>query len=175
MTYRSVAVVLCAFVALTAHAFQKSGLGAKMDDRRTQDLAAIEKLHSWEIAATLSTDTAALTELFTDDGVRLHQGEPDDIGNQAIRATNERQKAAHPELRVVRYVPETKELTVTDGWAFEWGYFSGSYVESPGGEVKRIRGKRLVVLKKLPDGSWKCARAMGGVVSGELPSLNPSE
>ena len=166
MTHRSGAVVLCAFVALTAHVFQGSGLGAKMDDAH-KDLAAIEKLHSQEIAATLSRDTAALTELFTDDGVRLQQGEPDDIGKQAIRATNERQKAAHPELRVVSYVPETKELTVTDGWAFEWGYFSGNYVESPGGEVKRIRGKKLMVLKKQPDGSWKCARGM--VV------VNPSE
>ena len=27
-----------------------------------------------------------------------------------------------------------------------------------------------MVLKKLPDGSWKAARAMGGVASGELPS-----
>ncbi len=124
MTHRSVAVVLCAFVALTAHVFQGSGLGVKMDDAQTQDLAAIEKLHSQDIAATLARDTEALTELFTDDGVRLQQGEPDDIGKRAIRATNERQKAASPELRVLSYVPETKELTVTDGWAFEWGYFT---------------------------------------------------
>jgi hypothetical protein len=115
MTLRSVAVVLCAFVALTAHVFQGSGLSAKMDDAHTQDLAAIEKLHSQDIAATLSRDTAALTELFIDDGVRLQQGEPDDIGKQAIRATNERQKAGTPQLRVLSYAPETKELTVTDG------------------------------------------------------------
>jgi ketosteroid isomerase-like protein len=82
------------------------------------------------------------------------------IGKEAIRATNERFKAATPELRVLSYVPETKDLTVTDGWAFEWGYFTASYVESPGGEVKRFRGKRLMVLKKQPDGSWKCARLM---------------
>ena len=141
-----------------------------MDDAHTQDLSAIEKWHSQDIAATLSRDTAALTELWTDDAVRFGQGEPDDIGKEAIRATNERQKAATPELRVLSYVPETKDLTVADGWAFEWGYFTGSYVESPGGEVKRIRGKVLMVLKKLPDGNWKCARLAGGVVSGELPS-----
>jgi uncharacterized protein (TIGR02246 family) len=140
-----------------------TGLSAKIADAHAQDLAAIEKLHSQDIAATLSRDTAALTELNTDDGVRLGPGEPDDIGKQAIRATNERQKAATPELRVLSYVPETKELTVTDGWAFEWGYFTASYVESPGGEVKRVRGKRLMVLKRQPDGSWKSARAMGVV------------
>jgi hypothetical protein len=28
----------------------------------------------------------------------------------------------------------------------------GAYVEAPGGEVKQIRGARLMVLKKMPDG-----------------------
>jgi uncharacterized protein (TIGR02246 family) len=167
MTHRSVAVVLCAFVALTALVFQGCGVGVKMDDAHTQDVAAIEKLLTQDIAATVSRDTAALTDLWTDDAVRLQQGEPDDIGKQAIRATNERFKAATPELRVLSYVPENKELTVTDGWAFVWGYFTASYEESPGGEVKHVRGKRLMVLKKRPDGSWKCARAMA--------VMNPSE
>ena len=167
MTHRSVAVVLCAFGALAAQLFQGCGLGVKMDDAHTQDVAAIKKWLSQDIAATLSRDMAALTELNTDDAVRLQQGEPDDIGKEAIRATNERLKAATPDLRVLSYVPETKDLTVPDGWAFEWGYFTGSYVESRGGEVKRVRGKRLMVLKKQPDGSWKCARLMS--------VMNPSE
>jgi uncharacterized protein (TIGR02246 family) len=168
MTLRSVAVVLCAFGAgaLTAHVYGIS-LGVKMDDAHTQDLAAIGRLLSQDIAATVSRDTPALTDLWTDDAVRLQEGEPDDIGRQAIRATNERFQAATPELRVLSYVPENKEVTVTDGWAFVWGYFTASYVESPGGEVKRFRGKRLMVLKKQRDGSWKCARAMA--------VMNPSE
>ena len=44
---------------------------------------------------------------------------------------------------MLTYVPETKDLTILDGWAVEWGYFTGSYVESPGGEPKQIRGTRL--------------------------------
>ena len=167
MTRRSVTLAACALVALTAFVFEGTGCRRKTADTHVQDMAEIEKLHRLDVAATLSRDTAALTELWTDDAVRLQQGEPDDIGKEAIRATNERQKAATPELRVLSYVPETKELTITDGWAFEWRYYTGSYVESPGGEVKRIRGKVLMVLKKLPDGSWKAARAMG--------VLNPSE
>jgi hypothetical protein len=67
--------------------------------------------------------------------------------------SNERFKAAAPKLRVLSYVPENKEVTVTDGWAFVRGYFTAGYMESPGGEVKRVRGKRLMVLKKQPDGS----------------------
>ena len=168
MTLRSVAVVLCAFVALTAYGYQGSGLGVKKDDAHTQDLAAIEKALKQDIAATLSRDTTALTELWTDDAVRLGPPADPDIGKEAIRATNERFKAATPELRVLSYVPENKELKVmADGWAYVWGYFTASYMESPGGAVKRVRGTRLMVLKKQPDGSWKCARAMA--------VMNPSQ
>jgi ketosteroid isomerase-like protein len=146
----------------------------KVDNAQAEDVAAIKEWLKRDVAATLSRDMAALAELNTDDSVRLGHGETDDIGKDAIRATNERMKAATPELRVLSYVPEDKEITVTDGWAFVWGYFTGSYVESLGGEVKRVRGKRLMVLKKLPDGSWKCARSMG-VVDTPLPWDAPSK
>lgn len=153
--------LVSAIVASAATAaWLKSGMRSGMT--RAQDMAEIEKAHRRDIDATLSRDTAALTELWTDDAVRLGQGESDDIGKEAIRATNERFKAATPELRVLSYVPEVKDLTVTDdGWAFEWRYFTASIVESPGGEEKRVRGKVLLIMKRQPDGSWKCARGMG--------------
>jgi len=160
MTRRSVTRVACALVALTVFVFEGTGQ-RKTADTHAQDMAEIEKLHRQDIAATLSRDTAALTDLWTDDAVRLGPGVPADIGKEAIRATNERQKAATPELRVLSYVPETKELRIADGWAFEWRQFTASYVGSPGGEVKRTGGTVFMVLKKLPDGSWKAARAMG--------------
>ncbi len=63
---------------------------------------------------------------------------------------------------MLSYVPETKDVTFLDGgWAVEWRDFTGSYVDSPGGEPKQVRGTVLGVYKKLPDGSWKVFRAMG--------------
>ena len=59
------------------------------------------------------------------------------------------------------YVPEIKDVTIWDRWAVEWGYFAGSIVETTGGEPKQVRGTVLGVYKELPDGSWKCFRAMG--------------
>ncbi len=62
------------------------------------------------------------------------------------------------------YVPEIKDFTFLDGgFAVEWRTFTGSYVDSPGGEAKQVRGTGRLVMKKLPDGSWKCFRALGGV------------
>jgi ketosteroid isomerase-like protein len=130
-------------------------------DKKAQDMAGIEKLHQQDIAATLSRDPVALTDLWTDEPVRLGPGRPAEIGKKAIRESNERW-SARPGVKVLSYVPETKDLTILDGWAIEWGYITGSYVDSPGGEVKQIRGTRLMVLKKMRDGSWKCFRGMGG-------------
>jgi ketosteroid isomerase-like protein len=127
---------------------------------RDADLAAIEKLRQQDIAATLSRDPVALTAFWTDDAVRLGPAPPADVGKQAIRERNER-SSARPGVKVLTYVPETKDLTIMDGWAVEWRYFTGSIVESPSGEPKQVRGTVLGVCKKLPDGSWKMFRAMG--------------
>ena len=45
-------------------------------DKKAQDMAGIEKFHQQDIAATLSRDPVALTDLWTDDAVRLSQGQP---------------------------------------------------------------------------------------------------
>lgn len=50
---------------------------------RDADLAAIEKLQQLDIAATLSRDPVALTDLWTDDAIRLGQGRPAEVGKQA--------------------------------------------------------------------------------------------
>jgi hypothetical protein len=105
MALRSVAVFLCAFGAgaLAAYVFQGSRMSARMQETHKQDLAAIERIRQQDIAATLSGDAAALIDLWTDDAVRLGQGGRDDIGKEAIRATNQRWKAATPGLRVLSY------------------------------------------------------------------------
>jgi len=124
-------------------------------------MAGIEKFHQQDIAATLSRDTVALTDLWTDDAVRLRLGQSPELGKKAIQESYQ-SWAAVPGIKVVSYVPETRDITILDGWAIEWGYITGSYVETPGGEVKQILGTRLMVLKKMLDGGWKCFRGMGG-------------
>jgi ketosteroid isomerase-like protein len=128
-------------------------------DKKEEDMVGIDKLRQQDIAATLSLDPVALTDLWTDDAVRFSPGQPAEVGKQAIRESNQRW-SARPGFKVLSYVPETTDLTMLDGWAIEWGNFTGSYVESAGGEEKQIRGNRLMVLKRLPDGSWKYFRGM---------------
>ena len=135
---------------------------------RIADQTAIEKVFQQDIAATLARDAVALTDLWTDDAIRFSPGQPAEVGRQAIRKGNEL-RSARSGVKVLTYAPETRDLMILDGWAVEWGYFTGSYVESPGGEAKETRGSRLMVLKKLSDGSWKYFRWMGKVI-GAAPA-----
>lgn len=98
LAFRAVVLVLCVSLAWTACVFRRSGGSV---EGQAQDMAGIEKFRSQDIAATLSRDPTALTELWTDDGVRLQQGAPVDVGKAAIRAANERGKAAHPGMQVL--------------------------------------------------------------------------
>jgi ketosteroid isomerase-like protein len=133
---------------------------------RATDLAAIEKLRQQDITATFSRDPVALSQYWTDDAIRLGAGAQGEVGQKTIRASNERQ-TANKDFKVLSYVPEIKDFTFLDGgYAVEWRTYTASYVDSPGGEAKHVRGTVLLVMKKLPDGSWKCFRAMGSVEPG---------
>ena len=74
MTLRLAVVVFCSLAVLATHVVQGSGAPVRTDALRQAYLAGIEKFHKQEIAATLSRDPVALTDLWTDDAVRLTQG-----------------------------------------------------------------------------------------------------
>jgi hypothetical protein len=112
MKVQSIPVVLCALTALGGQVPPAASGGSQRD--RAADLAAIEKLRQQDIAATVSLDPVALTDFWTDDAIRLGVGAPPEVGKQAIRASNERQ-TANKGLKVLSYVPETKDFTFLDG------------------------------------------------------------
>jgi uncharacterized protein (TIGR02246 family) len=142
MSVRSVAVVVCALMAMAGQALEGPGASAGSEERAA-DLAAIENLFQQDIAATLSRDPAALTDLWTADAVRLGGGQAE-VGKKAIRESNERQ-TANKDFKVLSYAPETRDLTFLDGGsAVVWRTFTASFVQSPGGEAKPVRGSVLM-------------------------------
>src|SRR5215204_791335 len=83
------------------------------------------------MAATLSRDPVVLTDLWTDDALRLSPDQAPEIGKQAIRESNERGIRARQGLEVRSYVPETRDVALMNhGWAIEWRSFTASIVES---------------------------------------------
>lgn len=131
-------------------------------------LLEIEKLHQQDIDATLAHDPQALADLFTDDAVLLEPGAAPIVGKSAILAANQKDKAEHPQMKVVGYKPDIKDLQIVDGVAFEWDYFDAIFSESgKGDDVQRFRAKALRVLRRQPDGSWKFARVMWNLAEGQ--------
>ena len=125
------------------------------------DIAAMEKLYQHDLAASLSLDPVALTDLWTDDAVRIGAAPPADVGKQAIRESNERMTAGQG-FKVLSYVPEHPEMIfLNGGWEVEWRPYTLSFVTSPGNAPVNIRGMALGVHKKMPDGSWKGFRGAG--------------
>src|SRR5712692_6996698 len=101
-------------------------------DTRAADLAAIEKLHQEDVAATLSQDPSLMAGLWTEDAVRLGPGRPAEVGKKAILAGTG--------LKVLSYAPTFKEVQIADGWAFEWGdYGEARYRLSPEGQPLSFR------------------------------------
>jgi uncharacterized protein (TIGR02246 family) len=149
-------VVILAAVPVKAQNPKLGGATGELDD----DRAGIEKLHREDVAATLSGDSKALTDLFSEDGVRLGPGSPPLVGKKAILAENQKQMARHPEGKVLTYKPEVHDLQIANGWASEWTTFEATFRLTPTAAVETFRAKTLRVLKRLPDGSWKFARVM---------------
>ena len=80
MKVLSIAAVVGALTAFGGQVVQKPATSVGSDKGHEADRAAIEKLHQQDIAATLSRDPVALTDLWTDDAIRLLQGQPAEVG-----------------------------------------------------------------------------------------------
>src|SRR5437764_12285956 len=110
-----VAVVVGALTPLAGQVVQGPAASAGSDRGHDADRAAIEKLKKQDADATVARDAVAMADLWTDDAVRFGLDGPADVGKQAIRETNQR-STARP-IKVLTFVPETKDLTIRDGGA----------------------------------------------------------
>ena len=119
----------------------------------------IADLHHRDVAAVLSGRPDAQENLWTEDAVRILPGGPPEIGLAAIRATDERRRAA----MVVGYEPHVKNLQVMADSAVEWGYFETTYKAGAANASRTLQGTMLRVLARQPDGSWRFSRVMWNI------------
>lgn len=120
----------------------------------------IEKLHQDDIAATIGRDADALTALWDEDGVLLQPGTPPIIGKAAFHDFMMQALAKSPSVKVVKYVPDIREVRVAGNVAYEWGYFDASQKGSDQQAAQSLHAKLLRVMKRQRDGSWKFTRVM---------------
>lgn len=122
--------------------------------------AGIEKLHRADIAATLARDVEGLTALWDEDAVLLQPGAPAIAGKTAFRDFVKQSYAKSPSAKVLKYVPEFRDVQVAGNVAYEWGYFDSTFKPSEQERPVNFRAKFVRVLKEQADGSWKFTRVI---------------
>ena len=68
--------------------------------------------------------------------------------------------AKSPSVKVVKYVPDIRDVQVAGNVAYEWGYFDASHKSSEQQAAQGLHAKLLRVMKRQSDGSWKFTRVM---------------
>ena len=147
-TARSNAAVAAAF-AWSAHGQNSASIPA-----------GIESLHKDDITATVARDADALTTLWDDDAILLQPGSPPIIGKAAFHDFMKQALAKSPSVKVVKYLPDIRDIQVAGNVAYEWGYFDAAQKSSDQQAPESLRAKLLRVMKRQPDGSWKFTRVM---------------
>jgi ketosteroid isomerase-like protein len=64
-------------------------------------------------------------------------------------------------ITITQYVIDFKEVKIIGDHAYEWGEFHHKYFtkDNPGKELEQ-KGRLMRILRRLPDGQWKVARAI---------------
>ena len=122
--------------------------------------AGIEQLHKEDVIATIGRDADALTALWDDNAVLLQPGTRPIIGKAAFHDFMTQGLAKSPSVKVVKYVPDIRDIQVAGNVAYEWGYFDAAQRSSDKQAPQDLRAKFLRVMKRQPDGSWKFTRIM---------------
>ena len=156
---RTSLITILVFVAGLGIGYFARGAVGTLQQRYTHkaDLAAIEKLHKADVAATLTQDPSALTTLRSDDGVNLGFPGAPVVGIKAMGEAYAKFRADYPDFQVLKYAPNIKDLQVADGWAIEVIYGESMYKLSAKDNPVTVKGEALRVLKRQSDGSWKFA------------------
>src|SRR5271167_1845926 len=121
---RTILLVTVAFLAGLGIGYyaRRAGIGVPHKaDPHAADLAAIEKLHKADVAATLTQDPASMTSLWSNDGVYLGADGTPVVGIKAMGEMYEQFRAANPDFKVVSYVSEIKDIQFAGDWAIEVG------------------------------------------------------
>ncbi len=131
------------------------------------DRAAIEGLHQADQAAARVHDIRTLISLWTEDGVLILPGLEPIRGREAIWEYLLGQLPEAQRYEVTEYRHDFEEIRVQGDWAWEWGTFTGRFHRKDGGPEESERARLFRILRRQPDGSWKCHRAFAQTLPAE--------
>jgi len=147
-------------VAMVLVSFAIAPAAEAQSRARSADLAAIERLHEADKEATLAHDETQLLALWTEDGVALQPGQPPMVGKTAIRMAMDENFRQFPQLKVLKYSADVRDVQVSGDVAYEWGFFEVTGKVSANEQASTFKARMLRVMRRQVDGSWKFARVM---------------
>jgi len=121
-----------------------------------EDVAAIKSLNEARITANKVSDAVAFAALFTDDAIIIRGSDPVLIGKEAIQSEHR----AHHDKFNEKITGELVEIEVFGDWAFDRGSTTIKLIPKDGSEPTGLTVRRLDLLKRQPDGSWKYYRQL---------------
>jgi ketosteroid isomerase-like protein len=133
--------------------------GRRRSGDRERRLAEIEEFHRVDRTAAMAKDIHTLHRLWTEDCVLLPPGRPPVIGQKALWEYIQEQGEEMAGVEILEYDQDFQEVTILGDWAFEWALFTGA-ARPAGEEIQTSRAKLFRVLRRQPDGTWKCARSI---------------
>jgi uncharacterized protein (TIGR02246 family) len=125
-----------------------------------KDLAAIERLHQKDMAASKAGDFVTLRSIMTDDAVVMPDKGKWIRGKTELDAGFRNMEKSMSQMDVLEYIEEFEEVRVLGEYAFEWGTIRGSMRPKAGGEIEYSSYKVMRILEKQSDGEWKVHRTI---------------
>ncbi len=122
-------------------------------------LSEIRAFHQKDKQAAMAKDVQTLRSLWTEDCVLLAPEYPPIIGSEAVWEFVRTQYQQMKNVEILQYDQDFQEIKIIDDWAFEWGLFRGS-VRLADDSIVETHSKLFRVLRRQPDGKWKCARSI---------------
>jgi uncharacterized protein (TIGR02246 family) len=119
------------------------------------------------ISAMLHGDAAAAAAIYDADAMYMPQGSKAFVGRPAIQSSFE---ATVAQVAFSKVAFTVQDVSLSGDLAVETGRYA--YIATPkGGRPMPASGKYVVVLRKLPDGSWKVYR---DIDNEDAPSATPA-
>jgi len=148
------------FALIGASACAATG-GGKSDSASTAaDVAAIAKMRDTYAATFKSGDVAAISALYTSDGLTQPNNQPTGTGPAGIAASY---TAFFSQFNVVSFTLTGVKTEASGNLGYDIGTYSFVATPKPKGDTIKVDGRYVVVLRKGADGSWKAIADMDNV------------
>jgi ketosteroid isomerase-like protein len=148
--------------------------GGKGTDSATvaRDMASVGKVRDAYAAAFKAGDAAAITALYTDDGLSQNNFMPTANGPAGITAAN---KAFFDQYTIQSMALTPVKTEVSGTLAYDIGTYAFVGIPKAKGDTLKAEGRYVVLLRKLNDSTWKAIADMDNVTAMPGPPPPPKK